>query len=196
MAALGGAPTPLQQIIAEGGPAGWEASWRQSVTPWDAGAPAPSLVALVQSGALPSGRALVPGVGAGYDALALVSPERTVVGLDLSPTAVAVAKARRYDAGITAARCDFVEGDFFEPDPSHLGAPFQLIWDYTFCCALPPNLRQRWAARMRELLAPDGVLVTLIFPVSDHAGGPPYAVSPQLYEQVRRARAVGLVSAS
>ena len=174
--------TPLQQIIHDSGSDGWELSWRQSVTPWDAGAPAPSLVRLVQEGKLPAGRALVPGVGGGYDALALASaPERYVVGLDLAPTAVAVATKRRDEAGVSAARCEFVEGDFFTHD---LGV-FTCIWDYTFLCALPPDLRQRWAARMRELLAPDGLLVTLIFPVSDHAGGPPYAVSPQLYQQAR-----------
>jgi hypothetical protein len=178
--------TPLQQIIHDGGPggAGWEDSWRQSVTPWDAGVPAPSLVRLVQEGALPRGRALVPGVGGGYDALALVDAERTVVGLDLAPTAVAAATTRRDQAGVSAQQCAFVAGDFFTHD---LGAPFQLVWDYTFLCALPPELRPRWAARMRELLAPDGLLVTLIFPVSDHTGGPPYAVSPQLYEQARLA---------
>ena len=78
--------------------------------------------------------------------------------------------------------CAFLQGDFFTAE---LGV-FQLIYDYTFLCALPPDLRRRWAARMRELIAPDdgAMLVTLIFPVSDHAGGPPYAVSPQLYEQI------------
>ena len=176
--------TPLQQIIHDSGSAGWELSWRQSVTPWDAGVPAPSLVRLVKDGALPTGRALVPGVGGGYDALALASAERRVVGLDLAPTAVSVATARRDEAGIPASQCEFVQGDFFTHDG--LGV-FDLAFDYTFLCALPPDLRSRWAARMHELLAPDGLLVTLVFPVSDHAGGPPYAVSPQLYQQARLA---------
>jgi len=173
-------PTPLQQIIHEGGPDGWELSWQKGVTPWDAGVPAPSLVRLVADNALPLGRALVPGVGGGYDAIALTRRGRSVVGLDLSPTACAAATKRRDEAGVSPEECVFVEGDFFTAE---LGL-FQLIFDYTFLCALPPDLRTRWAARMRELLAPEGLLVTLIFPVSDHAGGPPYAVSPQLYEQV------------
>ena len=173
--------TPLQQIIADGGPNGWELSWQKGVTPWDAGVPAPSLVRLVADGALPVGRALVPGVGGGYDALALVGRGRSVLGLDLAPSAVAAATRRRDEAGVSPEQCAFVEGDFFTAE---LGL-FQLIFDYTFICALPTELRTRWAARMRELLAPDGMLVTLIFPISDHAGGPPYAVSPQLYEQAR-----------
>ncbi len=106
--------TPLQKINHNGpGGAGWEVSWRESVTPWDAGVPAPSLVRLVQDGALPKGRALVPCVGGGYDALVLVSADRSVVGLDLAPTAVAVATARRDAAGVSASQCAFVAGDFF-----------------------------------------------------------------------------------
>ncbi len=179
--------TPLQQLInGSSGGDGWEQSWQRGVTPWDAGVAAPSLTALVASGKLPSGRALVPGVGGGYDALALASPSRCVIGLDLSQTAVDVANKRRDAAGLTPSQVDFVAGDFFERD---LGAPFQLIWDYTFFCALPPELRTRWAARMAQLVSPsDGVLVTLIFPIGDHAGGPPYAVSPALYEKARTCR--------
>ena len=178
-------PSPLQQIINEGGPDGWEQSWQKGVTPWDAGVPAPSLVRLIADGALPVGRTLVPGVGGGYDALALAGGGRSVVGLDLAPSAVVAATRRRDEAGVSPEHCAFVQGDFFTAE---LGV-FQIIFDYTFLCALPPDLRTRWAARMRELLAPEGMLVTLIFPVSDHAGGPPYAVSPQLYQQVCRSLA-------
>jgi SAM-dependent methyltransferase len=172
--------TPLQQILGSAGGDGWEQSWQRGVTPWDAGCAAPSLTGLVASGTLPPGRALVPGVGGGYDALALASPTRSVIGLDLSATAVDVANARRDALGIPAASCAFVAGDFFSSEQGQ----FDLIWDYTFFCALQPELRPRWAARMRQLLSPGGVLVTLIFPIGDFAGGPPFAVSPELYSRV------------
>jgi hypothetical protein len=172
--------TPLQKILGEKRD-GWERSWAEGVTPWDAGCAAPVLVDLVRRGALPaSGRALVPGVGSGYDALALASPTRTVVGVDISPTAVNVALARRQAQGVPASQCSFIAGDFFTLS---LGT-FDCIWDYTLFCALPPELRSRWATRMRELLAPGGELLTLIFPIGDFADGPPYAVSPQLYRRV------------
>ena len=41
----------------------WEQSWREGRTGWDAGEAAPPLVDLIASGALPKGRALVPGAG-------------------------------------------------------------------------------------------------------------------------------------
>lgn len=71
---------------------GWEKSWEAAVTPWDLGKPTPIIEHLVKSGTLPKGRALVPGCGTGYDVVALASPERFVVGLDISSTAVEKAK--------------------------------------------------------------------------------------------------------
>ncbi|TVU12554.1 hypothetical protein EJB05_46205, partial [Eragrostis curvula] len=62
---------------------GWEKSWEVGVTPWDLGKPTPVIEHLVRSGTLPKGRALVPGCGMGYDVVALASPERYVVGLDI-----------------------------------------------------------------------------------------------------------------
>ncbi|KAJ1908381.1 hypothetical protein IWQ60_011682, partial [Tieghemiomyces parasiticus] len=60
-----------------------------------------------------------------------------------------------------------------------------LIFDYTFFCALDPSLREKWAAKMAELLAADGVLVTLMFPTKkfrDHE--PPFVSTPEDYAKV------------
>lgn len=42
---------------------GWEKSWEDGIIPWDLGLATPIIVHLHQSGALPKGRALVPGCG-------------------------------------------------------------------------------------------------------------------------------------
>lgn len=42
---------------------GWDASWEKGVTPWDLGQPTPVILHLHQTGALPKGRALIPGCG-------------------------------------------------------------------------------------------------------------------------------------
>ncbi|GJN00890.1 hypothetical protein PR202_ga18113 [Eleusine coracana subsp. coracana] len=70
----------------------WQKSWEAGLTPWDLGKPTPIIEHLVASGTLPKGRALVPGCGMGYDVVALASPERFVVGLDISDAAVKKAK--------------------------------------------------------------------------------------------------------
>ncbi|CAH9083353.1 unnamed protein product [Cuscuta epithymum] len=45
-------------------------------------------------------------------------------------------------------------------------------------------MRRAWAGKILEVLKPDGELITLIFPISDHEGGPPYKVSVADYEEV------------
>lgn len=76
--------------------------------------------------------------------------------------------------------------DFFAASPNPLApASFALAYDYTFLCAIPIELRKPWAARYAEIVHPGGVLVALMFPLDgDRVGGPPYSLSPQLYDEL------------
>jgi len=160
----------------------WQEAWEEGRTPWDAGASPPVLEALVDDRELPTGTALVPGCGSGYDVVTLArDPDRRVLGIDLSPVARDRFAALRAESHTPEERARVAVADFFTDELD--GAPFALIWDYTFLCALPPELREAWAARMAEILDPDGELVTLIFPVHPkplHPGGPPYPMPPEL----------------
>ena len=161
-------------------------------------------------------RSLVPGCGGGYDLLTLqkhhtalvnqnaaVTVESVVVGLDLSATALQNAE-KTVQAGTQSDDLTGVElrcGDFFD-DPSKWetlysskGAGtetepvthFDFIFDYTFFCALPPNLRSNWGEQMSKLLQPGtGQLLTFIFPILPDAEmqGPPFPVSVQDYVDV------------
>ena len=156
----------------------WEQRWQDATTPWDAGVSPPTLTKLVADSAA-LGRVLVPGCGAGYDVLTLAQRAEVVVGLEVAPTA-----QRRFDslaAGVeTTGSATVVVADFFDFEPE---ARFDVIWDYTFLCALDPARRQAWAARVDALLAPDGELWTLIFPVHPvplNPGRPPHPMSPEL----------------
>ena len=152
----------------------WEDAWREGRTGWDAGAPAPALEQLIAEGRLPPGRALVTGVGRGYDAFALAAAGWQVTGLDIAPTAAEAFVLERARRGIAPERARIALGDFFTWRPAQ---PFDLIWDYTFLCALPPTERHRWGGRMRELLALEGVLATLVFPMihpENGYTGPPW----------------------
>ncbi|RWV83663.1 hypothetical protein GW17_00054700 [Ensete ventricosum] len=71
---------------------GWEKCWEEGLTPWDLGKATPAVLQLVETGSLPRGRVLVPGCGSGYDVVAIAGPERYVVGLDISTSAVEKAK--------------------------------------------------------------------------------------------------------
>ena len=150
----------------------WEAAWREGRTGWDAGASAPALAELVARGVLPAGRALVPGCGAGYDVFTLASPSREVVGLDIAPTAAARFESLRAERGVPADRARIITGDFF----AFYDGPFDVIFDYTFLCAIDPSVRGAWAKKVDSLLAPEGELVTLIFPAGERP--PPFPLWP------------------
>ncbi|KAL4917170.1 S-adenosyl-L-methionine-dependent methyltransferase [Aspergillus aurantiobrunneus] len=146
-------------------------------------------------------KALVPGCGRGYDVIALSLHGFDAYGLEISPTGVSEARRfaekeiispqphnfgeryNRQDTGVAnqPGKIQFVEGDFF--DSAWVEAldldRFDLIYDYTFLCALHPSQRGRWAERMAELLKPGGLLVCLEFPMYKHPGlpGPPWGVN-------------------
>jgi methyl halide transferase len=170
-------------------PSAWEQLWERGIAPgeyFDREAPSPALVELLSGGTLASGgAALVPGCGRGYEVLAIAASGifDAVVGLDLAPTGIEAAKA--YAAGKPGAekveyRCE----DFFSYQGIKGG--FRFVFDYTFLCALPPELREDWARKNAELIAPDGVLVTLMFPLGKPLsdGGPPYGLSFATYEEL------------
>lgn len=165
----------------------WEKAWKEGRTPWDAGASPPILEELVRADELPRGRALVPGAGSGYDVLTLATPERRAIGLELSTVAIERFEALRQDAGVPAEHATVVQEDFFEWTPEE---PFDLVWDYTFLCAIEPARRREWAERIEALLVPAGELVTLIFPVrqGDPEAGPPYPMSPGLVRDLLEPR--------
>ena len=125
----------------------------------------------------PGMSALVPGCGRAYDALALAEHGfESVVALDVSQTACEAARSEIAGSrSCTRERVTVRCGDFFA-----LKGSFDFIWDNTFLCALEPEVRERWAMQMKALLAPEGELVTCVFPIGERAGGPPFAMSVPL----------------
>ncbi|URE42795.1 Thiopurine S-methyltransferase (TPMT) [Musa troglodytarum] len=151
---------------------GWEKCWEEGLTPWDLGQATPAVLQLVKTGSLPRGR--------GYDVVAIAGPERYVVGLDISTSAVE--KAKELSSSLpNANQFTFVAADFFAWQPTE---KFDLIFDYTFFCAIDPCLRPAWAQKIQEILKPDGELITLIYLISGQEGGPPYNTTVADYEQV------------
>jgi hypothetical protein len=42
------------------------------------------------------------------------------------------------------------------------------------------HMRPAWAKRYSEIIKKDGILITLMYPIDEHEGGPPFAVNEQL----------------
>lgn len=202
-AAEGAAPPPPASY--------WEGVWRQATAAvaaprFDVGGAHAELVRALAAGEIPPGRALVPGCGRGYDVVALAAPDRVAIGVDISETGVAEARAyleralpRQRAAEGSGVHC----ADFFglATAGGPAGGPVDAVYDYTFLCALPPSLRGAWAAAMAALVRPGGVLLTLQFPIRpseavgystthpagsplDFTAGPPFLLTPSLYHEL------------
>lgn len=111
------------------------------------------------------------------------------LGLDISPEAVKAAEALR-DAHLAggsaeaAARAHFEAADFFD---HYSAGSWDAGYDYTFLCALHPDMRTAWAEAWARQLKPGGELVTLVYPVDptmDPGQGPPWPVTPDLYRRL------------
>lgn len=80
----------------------WDASYTGgTAAPWDIGRPQPAFVRLADEGRL-SGRLLDVGCGTGENALLAASRGADVTGVDVAPTAIAQARAKASERGLTA----------------------------------------------------------------------------------------------
>lgn len=159
-----------------GGPLGdWETTYRQLPSeklPWNAGRPDPHLTRLVESGGIPRGKALDLGCGLGYDAVFLARAGFEVLAIDVSLSAVAAARKRAAEAGVSP---DLRVGDALE-----LKVPrgsIALVHDRGFFHVLSPADRKRYARRVRAALAKDGRLVLQVFSDKEPPGPGPFRFS-------------------
>lgn len=168
----------------------WENLWTEGVAPgsyFDKESASPALIAETQKEWMPNGTglALVPGCGRGYDVELLARSGRfeKVIGLDISDTAVRIAREYLLSRDLDQSKYEMQCDDFFN---AKFPGQFSLIYDYTFLCALPLAMRPMWANRMRELIHPGGSLVTLIFPLgkSLEEAGPPHGVSFEMFTEL------------
>lgn len=145
----------------------WDIRFASGKTPWDFhGVPATLNLFLKASA---PGKVLIPGCGTGYEVRVFHQAGGEVTAIDFSP--VAVEQARIHLGEL--ARC-VVSGDFFKHDLG--GRCFDLIYERTFLCALPPRLWRAYADRMAQLLRPGGRLVG-IFLYGEEPEPPPYPLS-------------------
>ncbi|KAJ6014551.1 hypothetical protein N7540_009142 [Penicillium herquei] len=192
---------------------GWASLWEKGgKLPWDEGFPNPALEDTLNQkrgtigGAIGEDaqgqsyrrKVLVPGCGRGVDVLLLASFGFDAYGLEYSPAAIEACKKeetenhswyRVRDQSVGKGKVTFVQGDFFDDAwLQTIGVPlngFDLIYDYTFFCALEPALRPKWALRQTQLLAPSprGNLICLEYPrhKDPKANGPPFAAPSEAY---------------
>jgi SAM-dependent methyltransferase len=130
-----------------------------------------------------SARVLVPGCGRGYalETFSSTFDSENVVGLEVSETAREACERYQTENG-SKAKC--VVDDFFAHDVASDDEKYDVIYDCTFLCAIQPFQRQKWAEQMKKLTAKGSRLISLVFPLGDFEGGPPFALSPELVKSL------------
>ncbi len=154
----------------------WSQRYDQSNTPWDIGYAAPALTAFFQNLVNKKARILIPGAGNAYEAEWLWKNgyENTYV-IDLAKQPLKNLQKRLPDFPAE----NLIHKDFFE-----LHASFDLIVEQTFFCALNPDMREAYARKMADLLAPTGQLVGVLFDFELTSQGPPFGGSYDEYRNL------------
>lgn len=126
--------------------------------PWEIGKAQPALVELFDAGKV-SGRVL--DVGCGTAELALLAAARgfDATGVDSSPRAIAIARQRAADRGITGVRLEV--GDAL--DLSFLGTAFDTVLDSGVFHVFSDDDRARYVESIRRVLQPGGRYHLLVF---------------------------------
>jgi len=157
------------------GPGGpdWEARYLAGDTPWEKGCAHPALVEWLRDNRL-GGEILVPGCGAGHDVRALAAdPAARVTGLELAPSAKALAETFPQTGDESYVVGDFLSGSAVPP-----GA-FDAVFEHTCFCAISPALRSAYARAVSAALKPGGLFLAIFYRNPSHGGddGPPFGCS-------------------
>lgn len=159
----------------------WNDRYRDGDFPWDLGGPAPVVQSLAARalGAEKAGarRLFVPGCGRAWDVEALAERGHAVVGLDIAPAALDLARAR-IAARDLPGDVELIVGDVLvapdaEPDG---GDGFDAWVEHTCFCALDPSLWPAYVDAAWRRLRPDGVLFGAF--LHFEGGGPPHGTHP------------------
>ena len=147
----------------------WTVRYAAGKTPWDFGG-VPSALKLFLARSAAPGSVLVPGCGSGYEVQAFHDAGYDVTGIDFSPAAIEQAKNM---IGVSGER--IILGDLFTYDfgPRR----FDLIYERTFLCSMPPPRWPNYVNRTADLLSPGGRLIGVFLYGQSSSSGPPFPLT-------------------
>jgi SAM-dependent methyltransferase len=143
----------------------WSNRYQSNEIGWDIGEVSTPLKAYFDQLKDKSIRILIPGCGNAYEAKYLI--QNGFTNISVLDFATEPLEKLKNEIGEND-HIHFYNEDFFE----HQGE-YDLIIEQTFFCAINPSERLRYAQKIKELLAPKGKLVGLLFN-REFQGGPPF----------------------
>jgi cyclopropane fatty-acyl-phospholipid synthase-like methyltransferase len=145
--------------------------------PWSIGEPQPELAALIKQGKF-HGDVLDVGCGEAAIDLYLADQGYTTVGLDLSPTAIELAKAEAAKRGLTNATFEVADISAF----TGYDGRFETIVDSTLFHSIPVEAREGYQRSIVRAAAPGASYFVLVF---DEAGMPDGPANPVTEDELR-----------
>ena len=135
----------------------WDASYLEGRPPWDIGRPQPGIVRLAAQGAF-TGAVLDAGCGTGENALHVASCGLSVLGVDVSETAVSTAREKAAVSGVQAA---FVVADALHLE--RLGRTFDTVIDCGLFHTFDSGERRQYVASLASVTGRGAILYILCF---------------------------------
>jgi cyclopropane fatty-acyl-phospholipid synthase-like methyltransferase len=148
----------------------WDVMYLFKKTPWDTGITPPEIVALIESGKVPIGRALDLGCGTGTNAIYLAQHGFTVTAIDVSRRAIALAKRKARSAQLTD-RVRLERGDVTLMRRWVVGQSIDFACDIGCFHNLKAEARRRYVSALAGVLKPGAIYMLYAFePQADRAG--------------------------
>jgi SAM-dependent methyltransferase len=145
----------------------WSLRYQAGFAPWDAGKVPSQLRAFASQG---KGSVLVPGCGSAWDVRCFAETGWNVLGIDFSDDALKAAFPILGPLGDRVRKADF-----FAPIAE---APFDIVYERAFLCALPRRLWPAWGERQAALVKPGGRLAGFFY-FDAGERGPPFPLHSQ-----------------
>lgn len=148
--------------------------------PWARQAVNPLLQSYLDEETTHKGKALVIGCGLGDDANALEEAGYDVVAIDVSQTALDLAKKRFYNSHIV-----FEKQDIFDM-PHRYDAYFDFVFEAFTIQSLPVEFREKMIKAVADTVVPLGKLLVIAHKREEHFDGPPWPLEESeinLFEQ-------------
>ena len=151
----------------------WDNRYINNDIGWDLGIVSPPLKAYFDQLENKKLKILIPGGGNSYEAEYLFKQGfKNVYVVDLSKTALNNLHNRLPEL----PNNQLINSDFFDVNDT-----FDLIIEQTFFCAIAPDLREKYAVKIKELLKPKGKLVGVMFNVPLNENRPPFGGNLEEY---------------
>jgi 2-heptyl-1-hydroxyquinolin-4(1H)-one methyltransferase len=144
--------------------------------PWSLGEPQPELAALIEQGKF-HGDVLDAGCGEGAISLALAERGHATLGLDMSPTAIELARREARRRGLTNARFEVADISDFTAYPPGSAGRFNTIVDSTLFHSMPVEFRESYQQSIVRAAAPGASYFVLVFDKAAVPAGPINAVT-------------------